>query len=191
MINGGKFKRIAKRRKGLNDILRRYYRKVFVPTKEGLKENDLGLPTYGETKKLDQAVYDKLRSDGEILEGIHPLAIRDGYLKTDYVLTEQLYQSSVKTPGEARVIDQGWELGIRKGVEQGLFGLGELEDEKPVCRYFKKSPSSIAFSGSEVIIRRKSALIKRERKDWKKMMKREKKLGIPPVEVKRLSSWSA
>ena len=142
-----------KAEEGLNDILRRYYRKVFVPTKEGLKENDLGLPTYGETKKLDQAVYDKLRSDGEILEGIHPLAIRDGYLKTDYVLTEQLYQASVKTPGEARVIDQGWELGISEGVKQGLFGLGELKDGKPICQYFKESPSLIIFSGHEIIIR--------------------------------------
>ena len=80
--------------------------------------------------------------------------IKERYLKTDEsVSTEQLYQSSAKTPGEARVIGQGWESGIREGVQQGLFGLGELEDGKPVCRYFKERPSSIAFSGSEVIIR--------------------------------------
>ena len=138
----------------LNDRLRRYYRAVFIPTKEGLKESDLGLPTYGVSKKLDEAVYDKLRLDREILESVHPLVIKERYLKTDEsVSTEQLYQSSAKTPGEARVLDQGWESGIREGVEQGLFGLGELEAGKPVCRYFKKRPSSIAFSGSEVIIR--------------------------------------
>ena len=138
----------------LNDRLRRYYRAVFIPTREGLKESDLGLPTYGVSKKLDEAVYDKLRSDGEILEIVHPLVIKERYLRTDEsVSTEQLYQSSAKTPGEARVIGQGWESGIRAGVEQGLFGLGELEDEKPICRYFKERPSSIAFSGSEVIIR--------------------------------------
>ncbi len=138
----------------LNDRLRRYYRTVFIPTREGLKESDLGLPTYGVSKKLDEAVYDKLRSDGEILETVHPLVIKERYLRTDEsVSTEQLYQSSAKTPGEARVIGQGWESGIRAGVEQGLFGLGELEDEKPICRYFKEHPPSIAFSGSEVIIR--------------------------------------
>ena len=138
----------------LNDRLRRYYRTVLIPTKEGLKESDLGLPTYGVSKKLDEAVYDKLRLDREILETVHPLVIKERYLKTDEsVSTEQLYQSSAKTPGEARVIGQGWESGIREGVEQGLFGLGELEDGKPVCRYFKERPSSIAFSGSEVIIR--------------------------------------
>ncbi len=137
----------------LNDRLRRYYRAVFIPTKEGLKDGDLGLPTYGVSKKLDEAVYDKLRLDREILESVHPLVIKERYLKTDEsVSTEQLYQSSAKTPGEARVIGQGWESGIREGVEHGLFGLGELEDGKPVCRYFKEHPASIAFSGSEVII---------------------------------------
>ena len=70
------------------------------PTKEGPKESDLGLPTYGVSKKLDEAVYDKLRLDREILETVHPLVIKERYLKTDEsVSTEQLYQSSAKTPG--------------------------------------------------------------------------------------------
>ena len=147
----------------LNDRLRRYYRTVFIPTKEGLKESDLGLPTYGVSKKLDEAVYDKLRLDREILESVHPLVIKERYLKAnEFVSTEQLYQSSAKTPGEARVIGQGWESGIREGVEQGLFGLGELEDGKPVCRYFKERPSSIAFSGSEVIIREDICIVQKE-----------------------------
>ena len=139
----------------LNDRLRRYYRTVFIPVKEGLKESDLGVPTYGDTKKLDEAVYDKLRSDREILESIHPLVIKERYLKTnESVSTVQLYQSSAKTPGEVRVTNRGaWESGIREGVEQGLFGLGELDDGKPVCRYFKERPMSIALSGNEVIIR--------------------------------------
>lgn len=146
----------------LNDRLRRYYRTVFTPTKEGLKESDLGLPTYGVSNKLDEVVYDKLRLDGDILERIDPLVIKERYLRIDYVSTEQLYQSSVKAPGEARVIGQGWESGIRAGVERGLFGLGELEDGKPVCRYFKERPSSIAFSGSEVIIREDICIAQKE-----------------------------
>ena len=147
----------------INDRLRRYYRTVFIPTKEELKESDLGLPTYGVSKKLDEAIYDKLRLDGVILEGVHPLVVKERYLKTEEsISTEQLYQSSAKTPGEARVIGQGWELGIREGVQQGLFGLGELEDGKPVCRYFKERPSSIAFSGSEVIIREDICIAQKE-----------------------------
>ena len=57
----------------LNDRLRRYYRTVFIPIKEGLKDGDLGLPTYGVSKKLDEVVYDKLRLDREILETVSPI----------------------------------------------------------------------------------------------------------------------
>ena len=139
----------------LDDMLRRYYRSLFIPTKEGLKETDLGVPTYGATKKLDEVVYEKLRSDGEILEQIAPLLLRERYLGTnDYVSTEQLFQSSAKTPGSLRIISKSvWESGIREGVEKGMFGLGELQNDKPVCLYFKERPGSIAFAGNEVIIR--------------------------------------
>ena len=158
-LSSGQSKEVRTERKkaedGIGDMLRRYYRTLFTPTKEGLKDGDLGVPTYGDTKKLDEVVYDKLKSDGEILESIHPLAIKERYLKTNKsVSIEQLHQSSARTPGEARVIGQdAWKSGIRQGVEQGLFGLGELEDENPVCRYFKESPLSINLAGSEVIIR--------------------------------------
>ena len=140
---------------GIGDMLRRYYRTLFIPIKEGLKESDLGVPTYGDTKKLDEVIYDKLKSDEEILERIHPLPIKERYLKTnESVSTEQLHQSSAKTPGEVRIIGRdAWESGIREGVAQGLFGLGELENGEPVCRYFKENPPSITLVGSEVIIR--------------------------------------
>ena len=70
----------------------------------------------------------------------------------EYVLTEQLYQSSLKTPGEKRPISKDiLEQGIAEGVIMGLFGLGELNDDKPNCRYFKE-PASVALSGNEAII---------------------------------------
>ena len=40
---------------GLDDMLRRYYRTLFIPTREGLKEADLGVPTYGDTKNLTRS----------------------------------------------------------------------------------------------------------------------------------------
>lgn len=139
----------------LDNALCRYYRTVCIPTKEGFKDTDLGIPTVGVSKKLDEVVYDKLKSDGDILESIQSLAIKERYLsKADSVSTEQLYQSSAKTPGEARLVSRSaWEASIREGVEQGIFGLGELEDGEPICRYFKEPPLSIALSGDEVIIR--------------------------------------
>ncbi len=44
-----------------------------------------------------------------------------------------------------------WEKGIEGGVQQGLFGLGELKDGQPVCHFFKLKPS-VALVGSEIII---------------------------------------
>jgi hypothetical protein len=146
---------IKKSEAGLSEAVRRYYRQVFVPIKDGFKEIDLGIPTFGESKKIDDEVYDKLRIEGDVLERIYPLLIKERYLgKNDYIPTEQLYQSCAKTPGEFRVIDtQVWARGISEGIQQGLFGLGEVEAEKPVCRFFKDSNVSVALSGDEVIIR--------------------------------------
>src|SRR5579885_1052637 len=137
----------------LKESIRRLYRIVGIPIKDGLKKIDLGIPTYGEEKWLDQEVYTRLRSDGEILEKVLPLVIREKYLSDrEYVSTEQLYQSSLKTPGETRIVNKSAiEQGIAEGVRAGLFGLGELKDNSPICRYFKEQPS-IAFSGSEVLV---------------------------------------
>ncbi len=137
----------------LKESIRRLYRIVGIPAKDGLKNIDLGIPTYGEEKWLDQEVYTRLRSDGEILEKVFPLVIKEKYLSNrEYVLTEQMYQSSLKTPGETRIVDKSAiEQGIAEGVRVGLFGLGEMKDNIPICLYFKEQPS-IALSGNEVLI---------------------------------------
>jgi hypothetical protein len=137
----------------LKESIRRLYRIVGIPSKDGLKNIDLGIPTYGEEKWLDQEVYTRLRSDGEILEKVFPLVIREKYLSDrEYVSTEQLYQSSLKTPGETRIVNKSAiEQGIAEGVRAGLFGLGEIKDNMPICLYFKEQPS-IALSGNEVLI---------------------------------------
>jgi hypothetical protein len=43
----------------LNDAIRRFYRIVYVPARDGFKEIDLGIPTYGENRSVDYDVYDK------------------------------------------------------------------------------------------------------------------------------------
>lgn len=137
----------------LGDWIRRLYRILSLPSREGTKDIDLGIPTYGEQKSLDQEVYEKLRMDGEILEKVVPLFLKEKYLRDkECVPTEQLYQSTLKTPGEIRPLNKmALEQGIAEGVSMGYFGLGELEDDKPVCRYFKQQPS-ISFAGKEVVI---------------------------------------
>ena len=136
----------------MKDAIRRLYRMVIILSKDGLLDIDMGIPTYGEQKCIDEEVYEKLRSNGHILEKIAPFVLREKYLSNrDYVSTEQLYQSLFRTLGETRIDKIVLEQGINKGVRMGLFGLGELENNKPICRYFKELPT-IAFSGNEVMI---------------------------------------
>ncbi|RKX74517.1 MAG: AAA family ATPase [Spirochaetes bacterium] len=138
----------------LQDAVRRLYRTIAIPDKDGFREKDLGIPTYGLNKRLDEEVFDQLRLDGEILERFAPIVLKEKYLKDkEYVLTDRLYQSTLKTPGEARPVNRTvLEYCIREGVQMGLFGLGELEDDRPKCVYFKES-ATISFAGKEIIIK--------------------------------------
>lgn len=87
--------------KSMHDMLRRCYRQILVPTRDSVKELDLGIATYGEMKAIDDEVYEKLRSEDDITEKVAPLVIKRKYLSGSegYVFTEQLYQSSLRTPG--------------------------------------------------------------------------------------------
>nr|HID14580.1 ATP-binding protein [Anaerolineae bacterium] len=91
----------------LAEAVRRTYRQLFIPARDGLKELDLGIPTYGEERPLDEEVYEKLHLEGEILEHVVPLVIKERYLREqEYVLTEQLAQAGLRTPGETRVVSR-------------------------------------------------------------------------------------
>jgi len=147
-------KEIKKTDEEIKEHLFRCYRKVSLPAKDGLKEIDLGIPTYGEEKSLDRGIYEKLHAEGEIVEKIAPLVIKEKYLKDkDYVSTERLYKSAFTTPGEPRILNKSvWEEAISEGVKKGLFGLGESREDRPICHYFKETPV-ISFSSDEVIIK--------------------------------------
>jgi hypothetical protein len=139
----------------LRDAVRRFYRIVCAPSKEGFKEVDLGIPTYGDKRGIDQDVYDKLRSEEEILEKIAALVIREGYLRNkDYVKIQLLYDSMLKTPGESRAVSKDVvDASVVSGVKQGLFGVGELgADGAVACKYFKEEPTLTSYE-NEVIIK--------------------------------------
>jgi hypothetical protein len=147
-------KKVDEGEKDFNQALLNYYSRVYLPAKDGFKEIDLGIPTYGEKTKIDQAVYEKLRSEEEILFTIAPLYIKEKYLKKNrYVETKKLYSSTLTTPGETRTTGREvWEDAIQQGVLDGVFGMGEIEDDKPTCHYYKKS-ATVGFSDNEAIIR--------------------------------------
>jgi predicted AAA+ superfamily ATPase len=157
-------KNLKKEEENLSDAIRRLYRLVYLPARDGVRELDIGIPTYGERKGIDQEIYEKLRVEKEILERIAPLVIKERYLKEqDYVKVLQIYDSMLKTPGERRtvgpdVIDDS----IREGVKTGLFGLGELQgDGTVVCRFFKEDPL-IASTDTEVLLKESVCIAQRQ-----------------------------
>lgn len=143
-------KEYRKAKDNIKESIQRLYRIVSIPGKEAF---DLGIPTFGEERGLDVKIYDDLRAEGEILERTTPLFLKTKYLsKNPYVLTEQLYQSTLKTPGEPRYINKTvLESAISDGVTNGIFGLGVLENDKPRCQFFKKPPS-VSLSDNEILI---------------------------------------
>jgi predicted AAA+ superfamily ATPase len=145
------------------DHLRSLYRMLYLPVKDGIKDLDLGIPTYGTNVSIDREIYERLRSEGEILEKFSPLTLKEKYLKVkDFVNTVDILESFFKTPGEMRIfVDNVLKDCIREGIRQGLFGLGDLENEKPLCRHFYEEFSPELVEG-EILIKAEICKPKKE-----------------------------
>jgi|Deesub1362A_J573_1020465.scaffolds.fasta_scaffold01294_8 hypothetical protein len=134
--------------------IRNLYRLVRLPAKDGFKEIDLGKYTVGEEESIDKKVYQRLSDEKEVLEKITPLILKEKYLGSEeYVRVVNILESFFKTPGELRVTsEEALKESIKEGVSRGLFGLGEIEGEKPKCRYFKTDCFPELVEG-EILIR--------------------------------------
>ena len=134
--------------------IRGLYRSVLLPSRDEFKEIDLGVPTFGAERSIDREIYERLRSEGEILEKLAPLSLKEKYLKgRDYVETKNVFESFFKTAGEIRIIsEEVLKNCIKEGVKQGLFGLGVLENKKPVCLHFKVEIAPQLIEG-EILVR--------------------------------------
>ncbi len=161
-------KAIKKAESELKESICRFYREVSIPGKDKFKEIILGVPIFGEDISLDQKAYDCLRSDGEILEKVSPIFLKEKYLVgREYVSIEQVYQTTLRTPGESRSINKKvFEDGIISGARIGEFGLGELKNDVPVCSYFKEEiPGIFVFLGNEIIINQEICQKQKEERD--------------------------
>lgn len=144
---------LKKENNKLIGLVKKYYRTLFVPTKNGLESIQLGIPTVGDKGIVDD-IYEHLLDEDEITE-----KLGGGFLKNMYRLeenkhveTSNLYESMLRTPGERRPMNRlVIEEAIRNGVLNGMFGLGELVNGKPLSRFFKVDPL-ITFDPGEVII---------------------------------------
>ena len=126
---------------------------MLVPQRDGFAEEDLGLPVVGMTPPLDEMIYDLLCIKNAIATNLGPRNIDIAYLQNnDTVSTVQLLNTSLRTPGEKRVQRQTWIGGIRRGVETGIFGIGERGVDKLVPRAFNTILSEVTLADTEVII---------------------------------------
>jgi guanylate kinase/signal peptidase I len=144
---------LKKLKGGLREDFRNLYRVLLIPDKSGFKEMDMGIPTYGDTKKIDDEIFDRLRSEGDILQKIVPLVIKEKYLKEKkFVHIDPIYTASLTTRGETRFETKDILLTcIHEGVKNGVFGVGILDDEKPVCKYYKEQLPVIDY-GDYILI---------------------------------------
>lgn len=153
---------VRKEDEALKGQVKMLYRLVYVPAKtESFKAVNLGIPTYGDKKSLDESVYDQLRIDGEISEKISSVVLASKYLSDrKWAKTKQIYDSLLRTPGEERPSSrEAVTYGIREGIRQAVFGLGSLLGEEVTCRYFPGEMNpEITFEENEVIIDQKECL---------------------------------
>ncbi len=136
------------------DSLRTFYRTVYLPDKNyTLKEVDLGVPTLGNTQKIDDEIYGKLRLNGDILEKMAPIVIREKFLKgKEYVEMKGVYKASLSVQGETRYADEDVITDcVREGVVNGIFGLGELKDDVLICKYYKELIPSLDYGDPMII----------------------------------------
>jgi len=152
---------IKKAESEIKERMRDLYRLILLPSKDGFKEIDLGIPTHGANMSIDKEIYERLRNDGEILEKLSPLTIKEKYLKDkDYAELTNIFESFYKTPGEIRIInDDVFKNAIKEGVKQGLFGVGSIENGKPICHHFKVEFSPEIVEG-EIIVKADLCLLR-------------------------------
>jgi hypothetical protein len=145
--------RVKNHDKIFSDAIRQLYRILFIPSKDGFERFDFGIPSRGDKTGLGKKTFDKLLLDERVYDSIAPIVLRKLYLTDkDFVVTEQIYETSLRTPGDTRPTSKDvLRESISEGVNNGLFGLGELVDGAPVCHYFKKTPS-VALTEGEVLI---------------------------------------
>jgi len=145
--------KISTYKKDSKENIRNLYRIVYVPTRDGLKDIDLGRHPYGMSSSIDNEIKERLKSDDEISEVLAPLLIQQKYLLgKDYVETKNILDSFYKTPGEDRITsDNVLKTSIIEGVKQKLFGLGIFTEGEIKCQKFGEKCTPYLQEG-EIII---------------------------------------
>jgi len=137
--------------KVLREDLSGLYRYVYLPGEEAI---DLGIPPYGEKRTISERIMERLISEEKILKSLTPRLIARRYLREHYLDTLNLWENFLKTPGMTILFNREvLAEAIKSGVREGVFGLGERENGKITCNYFKEEVREVEFSEGEVLIK--------------------------------------
>ncbi len=151
------------------DLFRNYYRLVYIPAKSGFKEEDLGTPIYGDSKKINDEVFEFLLNKQEILRNIAPIVIQTKILsERESVKIKDLYTASLTTRGETRFLSIDTILNsVKEGIKLDIFGVGIEKDGKYECKAINKEITDL--SEEYLIIKKelcqKSYELKQEREE--------------------------
>jgi len=128
-------------------MIRNAYRYVYTIKKDGFQMIDLGSSIFGNEKKVDEEVFETLEDRSVLINEISPIVLEKIYLKNnDYVKLEDVYLSSLKVPGEIRFISKDVLVkATKKGVREGIFGVGVVFGKDVECKYFKNEFENIDF----------------------------------------------
>ncbi len=159
--------------------LRKVYRKLFLPARDGYKEFDLGNPVAFINTFIDREVYETLRNQGELLEKLSPKIIKVKYLgEKDYLETKRLYETFLKTPGEIRLSSRKHFIEcIKEGVKNGLFGFGYVKGEKIECKCINETPA-VDLTEEEAIIKPELCMEEKKEVEEEKTFVKEEGLAV-------------
>ncbi|MBC8488679.1 MAG: hypothetical protein H8D45_21860 [Bacteroidetes bacterium] len=87
---------------------------------------------------------------------------------------DKIYEATLKTPGELRLLNKDILVtAVSKGVENGIFGFGELIDNEIKCLYFKEK-QFITLTDNSIIIKPEICETQKLEIDTEKPYEREK-----------------
>ena len=143
---------LQKENERLNNRVKEYYSILYLPEKEGLVKHPMSI-SFVANKRIDEIIYDNLVEESQIHPQLGALFLKNHYLKDQkYVETSNLYESMLSTPGERRPTGKKViEDAIIDGVLHGEFGIGELENDIPIPKLFKKT-TQVYFESKEILL---------------------------------------
>lgn len=143
---------LSKENARLKRLIKEYYGVLYIPEKNGLDHIRMR-PPIATDSRIDHVVYEQLVDDETVSSKIGPLSLKKGYLSDKKVVeTSDLLKSMLSVPGERRPASRDVLAdAIMDGVYTGEFGLGEVENDTPVVRFFKEQ-TEVNFEHGEVLI---------------------------------------